>query len=81
MFGQQREGGFKAGETERCEKEHADEQAEFGLREGVAPLRELGSRRDGRGTGLAALAEDEPAQDKITRTETGGNPARSLPAK
>ena len=78
VLGQQRKGGFKTGEAKRRQKKDADEQAELGLGEHVRPLIHFGAGRDGRGIRLAALAEDEPAENEIPGAETRGHPAGRL---
>ena len=47
----------------------------FGLAERMAPLVQFGRGDGGRGAGLPAFAEDEPAQDEIRRSKSRGHPA------
>ena len=78
MFCQQRKRGFKTGEAKRREKENADEQAEFRLRERVRPLVQFWPRDDVLGIWLAAFAENKPAENEIRGAKTRGDPAGRL---
>ena len=44
-------------------------------------LVEFRTRRDGRRTGLTAFAKNKESENKISRTETCGDPARPLTTK
>src|ERR1700722_4022395 len=78
MFGQERKSGLKTREAKGGKEEHGDEQAEFGLGEGVAPLGEFGARGQLGGVRLAAFAQNQPAHHTSAGAKRGGDPAGSL---